>query len=210
MKLELKNVSKKFNNELVLSNINLKLESGNIYGLYGRNGSGKSVLMKLIAGFYVPSTGEILYDNKNLNLDMKFPKDLRALIEHPSFFPDLTGYENLALLAKIQNSIGKKEILESLEIVNLLSEKDKKYSQYSLGMKQKLGIAQAIMEESKILLLDEPFNGIEQETVDKIINYLQGIKEGKIIIISTHIMDDLKKLTNKILLLDNGILNEKK
>ena len=210
MKLELKIVSKKFNNELVLSNINLKLESGNIYGLYGRNGSGKSVLMKLIAGFYVPSTGEILYDNKNLNLDMKFPKDLRALIEHPSFFPDLTGYENLALLAKIQNSIGKKEILESLEIVNLLSEKDKKYSQYSLGMKQKLGIAQAIMEESKILLLDEPFNGIEQETVDKIINYLQGIKEGKIIIISTHIMDDLKKLTNKILLLDNGILNEKK
>lgn len=209
MKLELKNISKKFKNELVLSNINLNLESGNIYGLYGRNGSGKSVLMKLIAGFYVPSNGEILYDNKNLNSEMKFPKDLRALIEYPAFFSDLTGYENLLLLAKIQNSIGEKEILKSLEIVNLLPEKDKKYGKYSLGMKQKLGIAQAIMEDSKILLLDEPFNGIEQETVDKIINYLQEIKKEKIIIISTHIMEDLEKLTDKILLLDSGILSEK-
>ena len=135
---------------------------------------------------------------------------LRGQIETPSFFPNLTGLENLRLLAKIQNRISDQEILKSLDIVNLLNEKDKKYSEYSLGMKQKLGIAQAIMENPDIIILDEPFNGIENATVKKLIEYFKSIKKDKIIIVSTHIIDDLKNLSDKIYYLDGGVLSEKK
>lgn len=209
MMIELKNVTKKFDCNDVVKNVNLKFETGNIYGFYGRNGSGKSVLMKLIAGLYVPTEGEVLYDGKNYNNVLEFPPSLRALIEKPNFFPDLTGYQNLELLAKIQNKIGKDEILKALEIVNLKDEKDKKYSKYSLGMKQKLGIAQAIMENPEIILLDEPFNGIEEVTVTKLIEYFKTIKKDKIIIFSTHIREDLDNLTDKVYICENGNLNEK-
>lgn len=209
MMIELKNVTKKFDSNDVVKNVNLKFETGNIYGFYGRNGSGKSVLMKLIAGLYVPTEGEVLYDGKNYNNVLEFPPSLRALIEKPNFFPDLTGYQNLELLAKIQNKIGKDEILKTLEIVNLKDEKDKKYSKYSLGMKQKLGIAQAIMENPEIILLDEPFNGIEEVTVTKLIEYFKTIKKDKIIIFSSHIREDLDNLTDKVYICENGNLNEK-
>lgn len=209
MMIELKNVTKKFDSNDVVKNVNLKFEAGNIYGFCGRNGSGKSVLMKLIAGLYVPTEGEVLYDGKNYNNVLEFPPSLRALIEKPNFFPDLTGYQNLELLAKIQNKIGKDEILKALEIVNLKDEKDKKYSKYSLGMKQKLGIAQAIMENPEIILLDEPFNGIEEVTVTKLIEYFKTIKKDKIIIFSTHIREDLDNLTDKVYICENGNLNEK-
>ncbi len=209
MMIELKNVTKKFDSNDVVKNVNLKFETGNIYGFYGRNGSGKSVLMKLIAGLYVPTEGEVLYDGKNYNNVLEFPPSLRALIEKPNFFPDLTGYQNLELLAKIQNKIGKDEILKALEFVNLKNEKDKKYSKYSLGMKQKLGIAQAIMENPEIILLDEPFNGIEEVTVTKLIEYFKTIKKDKIIIFSTHIREDLDNLTDKVYICENGNLNEK-
>ncbi len=210
MNIELKNVSKKFKNNTVLENINIKFESGKIYGLYGRNGAGKSVLLKLLCGFYIPSSGEILYDNENLNLKLEFPKNLRALIEKPSFFPDLTGFDNLRLLAKIQNKITDKEIEKSLEVVNLIKEKDKKYGKYSLGTKQKLGIAQAIMEDPKVIILDEPFNGIEEKTVKKLIDYfLEEKKKDKLIIISTHIKEDLQKLADKIYYFDCGQVYEK-
>lgn len=209
MMIELKNVTKKFDSNDVVKNVSLKFETGNIYGFYGRNGSGKSVLMKLIAGLYVPTEGEVLYDGKNYNNVLEFPPSLRALIEKPNFFPDLTGYQNLELLAKIQNKIGKDEILKALEIVNLKDEKDKKYSKYSLGMKQKLGIAQAIMENPEIILLDEPFNGIEEVTVTKLIEYFKTIKKDKIIIFSTHIREDLDNLTDKVYICENGNLNEK-
>lgn len=207
MKIELKNVTKKFDKIEVIKNTNIIFNSGKIYGLFGRNGSGKSVLMKMICGFYIPTTGEILYNNVNLNLKNEYPSSLRAVIEKPTFFPDLTGYENLKILAEIQNKISDKEILESLEIVNLLEEKDKKYSKYSIGMKQKLGIAQAIMEKPKILILDEPFNGIENKTVKKIINYLKELKkEDKLIIFSTHIKEDLNELADVIYNIDDGII----
>ena len=209
MMIELKNVTKKFDSNDVVKNVNLKFETGNIYGFYGRNGSGKSVLMKLIAGLYVPTEGEVLYDGKNYNNVLEFPPSLRALIEKPNFFPDLTGYQNLELLAKIQNKIGKDEILKALEFVNLKNEKDKKYSKYSLGMKQNLGIAQAIMENPEIILLDEPFNGIEEVTVTKLIEYFKTIKKDKIIIFSTHIREDLDNLTDKVYICENGNLNEK-
>lgn len=208
MKIEFKNVSKSFKKVEILKNINLEFDSGNIYGIYGRNGSGKSVFLKMLAGFMIPTSGEILYDGENLNLKNEFPKDLRALIESPSFFPDLSGFDNLKLLSKIQNKIGDEEILNALDIVNLIEEKDKKYSKYSLGMKQKLGIAQAIMENPKILILDEPFNGIEEKTVKKIINYLNEIKKDKIILISSHIIEDLNALTKTIYYFDNKEIHE--
>lgn len=205
MKIELRNITKKFDKVEVIKNTNIVFEEGHIYGLYGRNGSGKSVLMKLICGFYIPTTGEIIYNDKNINMEKEYPENLRAVIEKPTFFPDLTGYENLKLLAKIQNKITDKEILETLDLVNLTNEKDKKYSKYSLGMKQKLAIAQALMENPKILILDEPFNGIEDASVEKISNYLKSQKD-KLIIFSTHIKEDLNNLADIIYHIDEGTI----
>ena len=207
MKIELKNVTKVFDNVEIIKDVCVIFESGKIYGLHGRNGSGKSVLMKLICGLYEPTKGEILYNDENLNLKGLYPDSLRASIEKPSFYPDLTGFENLKELAKIQNKITDEDILKSLEIVNLTTEKDKKYSKYSLGMKQKLAIAQAIMEHPNILILDEPFNGIEDSSIVKIINYLkEEAASGKLIIFSTHIKEDLNSLATVIYHLDNGTL----
>ncbi len=207
MKIKLENVSKSFGKIKVLTDVNIKFSSGKIYGLYGRNGSGKSVLLKIISGLY-SHEGKVLYDNVEYEKLSSLPF-LRGQIETPSFFPNLTGLENLRLLAKIQNRISDEEILKSLDIVNLLNEKDKRYSEYSLGMKQKLGIAQAIMENPDIIILDEPFNGIENATVKKLIEYFKRIKKDKIIIVSTHIIEDLKNLCDKIYYLDGGVLREK-
>ena len=211
MTIEFKNVTKKFKDIIILNNINLTFESGNIYGLFGRNGSGKSVFLKLLCGFYTPSEGEILYNGENLNKKLEFPPNTRALIEKPNFFPDLTGFENLKFLAEIQNKITDKEINDILEFIGLEKEKNKRYSKYSLGMKQKLGIAQVLMENPDVIVLDEPFNGVENVTVLKIIDYLkEEAKKGKLIFISTHIMEDLEKLTDKIYYFDDGAINEKK
>lgn len=210
MKIEVQNLEKKFKNNTILSDVNLEFTSGHIYGLAGRNGSGKSVFLKILCGLYKPTLGIILFNGKNYHLDNMFVPNLRALIEKPSFFPDLTGYENLELLAKIQNKISSNEILSSLKRVNLIEEKDKLYKEYSLGMKQKLGIAQVIMENPDILILDEPFNGIEEETVKKISNYLLELKHlGKLIIISSHIKEDLNYLCDEIYYFDNGKVQQK-
>lgn len=209
MNIEIKNMSKKFKNNIVLNNVNLVFEDGKIYGLSGRNGSGKSVLLKIICGIYAPTTGEILFDGKNYNANNMFVPNLRALIEKPNFFPDLTGFENLKILARIQNKISDNEIIKALEDVNLIEEKDKKFSEYSLGMKQKLGIAQALMEDPKIILLDEPFNGVEEQSVSKISNILLKEKQkGKIIIISTHIKEDLERISDVIYYFDNGCIKK--
>ena len=209
MEIIVNELSKKFKKVTILENINMKFESGKIYGIVGRNGSGKSVFLKILCSFYKPTTGEILFDNVNYNSNNNFPPSVRALIENPTFFPDLTGFENLKLLSSIQNKIGDEEIIKTLDQVNLLSEKDKKYIEYSLGMKQKLAIAQAIMENPKILILDEPFNGIEEKTVKKIIEYLKEEKtKEKLIIFSTHIKEDLDSLADKIYKIDNGKIYE--
>lgn len=199
MKIEIKNLKKVFKNDVILENVNMKLTGGHIYAFVGRNGSGKSVLLKMICGFYNLTSGEILFDGENIIKDGLYPPNTRALIEKPNFLPDLTGYENLELLAEIQNKIGKKEIEESLKIVNLYTEKDKKYNKYSLGMKQKLGIAQVIMEDPDVMIFDEPFNGIESETVEKLRNQISDFKKnGKLIIISSHIKDDINELADEI------------
>ncbi len=205
MKIEVKKLKKNFKQITILDDVSATFESGHIYGLYGRNGSGKTVFLKLLCGLYIPTSGNVSIDGVDINRSNTNPLDMRVLIERPSFFPDLTGFKNLKLLADIQKKIGEKEILNALEIVNLSTEKDKKFAKYSLGMKQKLGIAQAIMENPSVLLLDEPFNGIERASVEKIMSYLkQKREEGKIIIISTHLKEDLKELADTIFEFDGG------
>ncbi len=209
MKLEIKNLSKKFKDVYVLKDINLTFESGKIYGFTGRNGSGKSVLLKIICGFYTPTSGEVLLDNYNYILNNDFPKSTRCLIEKPNFLPDLTGYENLKLLASIENKIGDKEILDTIEKLNLKEEINKKYSKYSLGTKQKLGIAQVLMEDPKLIVLDEPLNGIENDTakeVRKILN--EEKKKDKIIIVASHIKEDIDTLADVVYNIDNGIVEK--
>ena len=209
MKLEIKNLTKKFKDVYVLKDINLTFESGKIYGFTGRNVSGKSVLLKIICGFYTPSTGEVLLDNYNFILNNDFPKSTRCLIEKPNFLPDLTGYENLKLLASIENKIGDKEILDTIEKLNLKEEINKKYSKYSLGTKQKLGIAQVLMEDPKLIVLDEPLNGIENDTakeVRKILN--EEKKKDKIIIVASHIKEDIDTLADVVYNIDNGIVEK--
>lgn len=210
MKIEVKNVAKKFKNVEVLHDLNATFESGKIYGLVGRNGTGKTVFLKMLCAFYEPSSGEILYDGRNVVKAKEFPPSTRALIEKPNFLSDLTGLENLELLAKIQNKITKKEILHSLEQVNLLEEKDKKFKNYSLGMKQKLGIAQVLMEDPKVLILDEPFNGIEEKTASKLREILNTEKKkDKIVIIASHIKEDIEQLADVVYQFDDGTMIKK-
>ena len=202
MIIDIKNVNKKFNGNYVLNDVSMHLESGNIYGFSGRNGSGKSVLLKIITGLYLASSGSIFLNDREIDYKKEFIPNIGVLIDGPKFFSNLTGLENLQILANINSKIGEKEILEALEIVNLTKEKDKKYSKYSLGMKQKLGIASAIMEDPELLILDEPFNGIEDASVLKIKNYLKSIKDKKIILLSTHIKEDLYELSDFIYYFD--------
>lgn len=210
MEIKLENVSKRFKNENVLKGISYSFESGKIYSIVGRNGSGKSVLLKIIAGLYLQDKGKVLFDNKNYNMINEIPDNLGIVIEQPSFINDLTGLENLKLLASIRNVATERDIVESLETVNLKDDMNKKYSKYSLGMRQKLSIAQAIMEHQKVILLDEPFNGIDRQSVVAIKEYLKRVKnEDKLIIITTHIMDDVVDLSDVMLYIEDGMLNEK-
>ena len=193
-----------------MKGISYSFESGKIYSIVGRNGSGKSVLLKIIAGLYLQDKGNVLFDNKNYNMINEIPDNLGIVIEQPSFINDLTGLENLKLLASIRNVATERDIVESLEIVNLKDDMNKKYSKYSLGMRQKLSIAQAIMEHQKVILLDEPFNCIDRQSVVAIKEYLKKVKnEDKLIIITTHIMDDVVDLSDVMLNIEDGLLNEK-
>lgn len=208
MIIDIKNINKSFKGNMVLNNVNMHFETGNIYGLSGRNGSGKSVLLKVLTGLYKADSGTISINDKVIDYKKEFIENLGSLIEGPKFFSNLTGFENLKFLANIKGKIKDEDILNTLETVNLISEKDKKYSKYSLGMKQKLGIVAAIMENPDILILDEPFNGIEDISVLKIKNYLKEIKENKIIILSTHIKEDLEELSDHIYYFDAGMVSE--
>ena len=210
MKLEIRNVTKSFKNEEILNDISYVFEDEMIYGIVGINGSGKSVLLKIIVGLYKASSGEVLFDNINYNNDKLFPDFIGACIEYPGFINDLSGLDNLMLLADIRKIITKDDVLETLKMVGLFNDKDKKYANYSLGMRQKLSIAQALMENPKVIILDEPFNGIDRESVKKIqAELLRRRKDGALIIITTHIHEDIDELCDKVLYLEDGKLNEK-
>lgn len=204
LKIKIENISKEFKGNLILNNINLELQESKIYGFVGPNGSGKSVLLKIICAFYMPTQGRVLIDGINYCDGNKFPPNLRALIEKPSFIPDISGFENLKLLANIQHLISDNDIENTLKIVNLYEEKDKKFYKYSMGMKQKLGIASVLMENPKIMILDEPFNGIDDKSKKKLFEHLIKIKKDKIIIISSHIFEEIKKICDEVYYFENG------
>ncbi len=210
MKIEIKNLTKTFKKEVVLNNVSMTLEEGKIYGFVGQNGSGKSVLLKIIASLYRPTSGNVFIDGIDYNHSKDFPSDIRALIENPCFLPDLSGMKNLKLLADINHKIDDKQILETLDLVNLTADKDKKYSKYSLGMKQKLGIACVLMEDPKIIILDEPFNGVENNTKEKIIKELKKMKKNKIIIITSHIKDEINLAVDELYKFESGNVSRQK
>lgn len=205
MSIIVENLCKKFDDIEVLHNVNLRLEEGKIYGFIGRNGSGKSVLFKIICGLYQPTTGRVIIDNIDIHKNDVFPNDMRVLIEKPNFLPNLTGLENLKLLASIQNKITEQGIIETLKMVNLDQDMNKMYHKYSLGMKQKLAIAQVLMENPKMMIFDEPLNGIEEKTAKSIRKILlDEKKKGKIILIASHIKDDVEQVSDIIYTVDDG------
>lgn len=199
MKITLENVRKEFKDLEVLKDVNLEFNEGKIYGIVGPNGSGKSVLLKMICGFYETSGGKILFDGVDEIKKYGFPQDMRVMIENPNFISDITGMDNLKLLADIQEKIGESEIADTMRLVGLDPYEKKNYSKYSLGMKQKLNIAQVLMEDPKIIILDEPFNALDEKSVDNIRKvFLEEKKKGKIIIIATHIKEDIKVLCDEV------------
>ena len=206
--IKIKNLTKIYDENKILDDISITFEEGKIYGIVGKNGSGKSVLLKTICGFIRPDKGEILFDNINIVKKQTFPPETGAMFENSGFIPNISGFENLKLLASINNIISEEEILKSVDIVNLKEDINKKYYKYSLGMRKKLGICQAIMENQKYIILDEPFNGIDDESLKKIKIQLNKIKENKIIIISTHIKEDIEKLCDEVYKISNGKINK--
>lgn len=200
-----KEVSKSFDDAEVLHDINLEFKEGHIYGFVGKNGSGKSVLFKILCGLYFPTTGSVVIDGVDIHKNNIFPNNMRVLIEKPNFLPNLTGLENLKLLASIQNKITEDDIIDILNKLNLKDDMNKLYHKYSLGMKQKLAIAQVLMEDPEIMIFDEPFNGIEEKTVKIIKNILlEEKKKKKIILIASHIKDDIEQLADIVYLMDDG------
>lgn len=206
MKLEVNNVSKSFKNIKILNNISVTFETGKIYGIVGRNGSGKSVFFKTLCGLYKPDEGRILCDDINIVEKNMFLPNTRVLINKPGFLPDVTGLENLKMLASIDNKIDENEIIKFFDLVNLKDGMNKKYGTYSLGMRQKLGIIQVIMEDPNIMIFDEPFNSIDDESSEKIRKYLNDIKEDKLILIATHMKVDIENLADKVYEMKEGNL----
>lgn len=200
MKIVINDVTKKLSHNIVLDNINLELESGKIYGFVGKNGSGKTMLMRAVCGLILPTSGSIEIDGKTLGKEISFPESVGVLIENPGFIPGYNGYRNLKVLAQIQNKISDDDITETLKSVGLDPDEKKSYRKYSLGMKQKLGIAAAIMENPELLILDEPFNGLDEETVDKIRKLILDKKSDKnLIILSCHDSEEIEKICDEII-----------
>ena len=159
--IEIQDVVKRFGEQTVLDHVSLSVTPGKIYGIIGRNGSGKTVLFKSICGFVLPDAGKILVRGKQVGKDVDIPQGIGIIIEHPGFLRDYSGFQNLKLLARLQKKITDEKIKESIRLVGLDPEDKKKVGKFSLGMRQRLGIAQAIMESPDILILDEPMNGLD-------------------------------------------------
>lgn len=205
--IKVENVSKKFGADTALNNVSIEFESGKIYGIVGRNGSGKTVLFKTIIGFLKPTSGKVIVDGKEIGRDTDFADNIGIIIETPGFLSSYTGFKNLEYLASIKNVIGKKEIQESMERVGLDPNSKKKVGKYSLGMHQRLGIAQAIMENPDILILDEPMNGLDNQGVEEVRGILLNLRdEGKAIILASHNKEDIEVLCDEVYEMDHGKL----
>lgn len=205
--IEVQNVVKRFRDQVVLKNVSISFEKGKIHGIVGRNGSGKTVLFKCICGLMHPEEGVILVNGKRVGRDVDMPEDIGAIIEAPGFLPNYSGYKNLRFLANIRRKIGKEEILNVLKTVGLDPESRKHVGKYSLGMRQRLGIAQAIMEDPEILILDEPMNGLDNAGVQDIRALLLELKaQGKTILLASHNHEDIAALCDTVHEMDGGIL----
>ena len=203
-KIQIKNLSKEIKGKYILGNINLTFEQGKIYGLYGRNGSGKTMLLRALAGLLIPTEGEIDMDGKILHKDMDFPENVGIIIENTSLLPQFDGFTNLKQLGKIRNVATDEDIDKALDTVGLKGE-TKKVKAYSLGMRQRLSIAQAIFEKPELLLLDEPTNALDENYINKVREILLKEKDrGAIVIIASHNKDDLRILADEIISMSDG------
>ena len=191
----------------ILKNITVDFAKGRIHGLIGRNGSGKTMLMKCICGFVKPTSGEITVDGKRIGKDCDFPPNIGIIIETPNFIPYYSGYKNLKLLADLNKKIKTEHIKEVMVQVGLDPESKLHVRKYSLGMRQRLGLAQAIMEDPDLLILDEPMNGLDKDGVKDMRKYLLDLKEqGKTIIIASHSAEDIDVLCDTVCEMDKGVL----
>lgn len=203
------NVAKAFGNQMVLKNIFVKFEMGKIYGIVGRNGSGKTVLLKCICGLLYPTAGMVTVDGKIVGKDVDYPENIGFIIESPGFLPRYSGLRNLKYLASIRGKVKEDEIRKYMELVGLNPADKKHVGNYSLGMRQRLGIAQALMENPDILILDEPMNALDNNGVEDMRKVLLKMKEkGKLIIIASHVRDDIDILCDEVYGMDAGIMKK--
>lgn len=205
--IEIQGVTKYFGEEMILKNITHTFESGKIHGIVGMNGSGKTVLLKCICGFLRPSEGKILVEGKWIGKETDFPESLGMIIENPGFLPNLSGRENLKILESLRGKIGKEEIKEAMEKVGLDFSSRKPVKNYSLGMRERLGIAQAIMEDPHIIILDEPFNGLDKNGVQEVYRIIQDLKnEQRTILLVSHNRVDIETLCDTVCEMELGVL----
>ncbi len=208
MTLELINVSKSIRGVEVLHNISMQMESGTVVGLRGINGSGKTMTLRLIAGLIKPTKGSITIEGKVLGKDISFPESIGVFLENPAFLDYYSGFENLKLLASIKNVITENQIKEIIQLVGLNPNDKKHYKKYSLGMKQRLGIAAAIMESPDIVLLDEPTNSLDESGVQMVCDVVHSLREaGKLVVLTCHDIQILEALSDHIYYLKDGNLS---
>lgn len=205
--IQVKDVSKKYEDEWVLKNVNIEFEAGKIHGIVGMNGSGKTMLFKCICGFVRPTSGCVCVNGKQVGKDIDFPEDIGVIIETPGFLPDYTGFQNLKMLASVNRKICAEDIKRVLERVGLDPSSKKLVKKYSLGMRERLGIAQAIMETPKLLVLDEPFNGLDKKGVGEVYGILRELKkQGTTILLASHNEMDIQTLCDEIYEMELGVL----
>lgn len=205
MVIRINNIEKSIKGNQILSNVSCDMESGKVYGIYGRNGSGKTMLMRCILGLIHSDQGTVKIDQKELGKDIDFPESVGAMIENPGFFPYATGFENLKMLAEIKGIIGEKEIREAIQRVGLDDNDGRTVSKYSLGMRQRLAIAQAIMEKPDLLVLDEPTNALDEEGVNIFREIIVSeAKRGALVILSSHNKEDIDILSDVRIKMESG------
>lgn len=208
--VKVENVTKYFKQEKVLNDVNMNLENGHIYGIVGKNGAGKTVLFKIIAGFIKPSSGKVTVAGKIIGVDRDFPDSLGLIIETPGFLSQYNAYQNLLYLANINNKISKEDIKEAIRMVGLDPDSNKKVGKFSLGMRQRLGIAQAIMENPNLIILDEPMNGLDKKGIEDVKELLLKLKgDGKTILMASHYAEDME-ICDEVFQMEDGKLGDMK
>lgn len=205
--IQLEHVYKKFGTQQALIDIDHVFEKGKIHGIIGNNGSGKTVLMKCICGFLTPDSGQIRVNDDLIGVERDFPRDLGLIIETPGFLPNMTGFKNLSLLASLNRKIDDETVSETIRLVGLDPGLKKPVGKYSLGMRQRLGIAQAIMEDPSLLILDEPFNGLDKHGAAQIRELLMRMRgDGKTLLLASHNQLDIDMLCDTVVEMDGGVL----